>query len=816
MKLSSKNIQLLLSLIILLGVVLFASSSCSNTKYIPSNKSILVKNKIQIKHIDAKKDRRPIADETAVIPIQKPNKNIFGVFRLKLWMYNSVDITKANPKYKAKIKAKALQNKQAYDSFALRKFNYWVKYTLGEAPVYFDSNTIVESKKLLLNYFNNKGYYYKSIETSFATKNKRTTVTYSIKLEEPFKIYDVVFPTGNKLTDQIIRDGKNATLLKFGNYIDVSTLKAERDRIANDLRNRGYYTVTRDNITFDLDTTFDYKKVNIRIVVNRPDSNDFKLYTLNNIYVYPNYTLSNINKLGYYDTIRFKGIDFISDIHKFKPKRLSEFIFLHEGHKYNQELYQLTLQRLSNVGVFKFASIEYKLTPNEPDSNKLDASIFLTPGKRQSFAFDLNQDYKTNGTSDKTVAGFMGSGVSFSYRNKNINKNAGLFTFTIFASLQYTLSKKDSTISKANNFGIIDIGAELAYSENRFIIPFRLKKQSLRSNPKTRFSVSYNYQKRFNYFTLHRFNLKYGYDWFSTPRLHQYLNIADVSVLNIPPGSISDAFRLSLENNPIQKLNFSDGIIPASNYTLQYLGQKTSSDYKFINYMFNVELAGNIVHGIAWLANRKNNPNEVYSIFKTKYFQYVKFESDLRFYFINEDKSALVGRFFAGVGIPYGNRDVMPYIKQFSIGGPNSIRAFRPFTVGPGATPVNRNVNVLQLGDIKLEANIEYRFGLYKWFKGALFADAGNIWNMRRLASLPQGHFQFNRFYKEIALGTGVGVRADFQFFVIRFDVGFSLYDPVYEEGERWQLSSYRIGNKKRGIKTNIPYNINLAIGYPF
>ncbi|MEI6310965.1 MAG: BamA/TamA family outer membrane protein [Bacteroidota bacterium] len=795
--------------------IVISIASCSNIKNVPDNKSLLIQNKIKIKHTDAKKDRRPLQDEVYVIPVQKPNKSIFNFFRLKLWLYNVVNEKTANKKYKEKLKRIAYANHQTYDSLAMRKFNYWVKYTLGEPPVYFDSLAIPETKKLLVNYFNNKGYYYKTITTSYKTVNKRTTVSYDIKVEEPFKVYDLYYPNGNSEVEKIIQNNKKNSYFVFGDYFDVANIKLERDRLANDLRNKGYYDITRENFTFDLDTSFDYKKINLRLVINKPDSTEFKKYTLRNIYVYPNFTISNINRLGYNDTIRNKGLDYISDIHKFKPKRLSEFIFLREGDVYSQELYQLSLQRLTNLGVFKFTNIEFVQASNAADNNQLDVFVYLTPSKKQSFSIDLDQNYTTNGSSDKTLAGFLGSGISFSYKNKNLTRNADQFSVTTSAALQYSITKKDS-ISQNNSFGLIDIGIEFAYSQNRFLIPFKLKKLSLRSNPKSRVSLSYNYQKRFNYFTLNKFNFKYGYDWFSTPRLHNYLNIADLSVLVIPPKSISDDFKASLEDNPIQKLSFSDGIIPASSYTLVYLGQKSTTDYRYMNYLFNVEIAGNVVNGVAWLANRNKPSTGSYTIFNTKYYQYVKFESDLKFYFVNEDKSALIGRLYGGIGIPYGNSSVMPYVKQFSMGGPNSIRAFKPFTLGPGSTLVDKNKNVLQLGNIKIEANAEYRFGLYRWFKGALFVDAGNIWNLRRLPSQPEANFSLSRFYKEIAVGAGAGIRADFQFFVIRFDVGFRLYDPTFVENERWQLPYYKFGNKKTNTKAYLPFNLNLAIGYPF
>jgi outer membrane protein assembly factor BamA len=613
--------------------------------------------------------------------------------------------------------------------------------------------------------------------------------------------------------ENIISDHKKNSFLKFGNPFDVATLKLERDRIANDFRDEGYYDLTRENIGFVLDTSYDTKKINIDVLLNNNDSSRFKVYTIQNIYVYSNYNLNNINKIGYDDTVLIKNMAFIANEQRFSPKRLTEFIFIRSGDKYSEEHFQQTQKRLINLGVFKFTTIEYSLVYRDSTTGVLDCYIYLTPSKKQSFSIDYDQNYNVSNQQDILSRNRIGSALNFTYKNKNLSKNADLFSVTVSAGLQFNTARDTNNI-RQSVVQTIDAGVELSYAQNRFIVPFKIKRLSYKSNPRTIFSVGYNFQKRIDYFLLNKINAKYGFEWRSSERIRHAFNIMDVSILSFK--NPQQAFLDLLQTRPSTRLSFNDGLIPASNYTLLFNGQKNSDDYRFINDIFGFEIAGNILHGIESLARRNNGDQLPYKLLGVRYFQYIKVENDLRIYFVNQDKSALIARLFVGIGIPYGNVNVLPYVRQYSVGGGNSLRAFRPNVVGPGSysdeLTIANSPNSLQLGDMKLEANLEYRFNMYKWFKGAVFADAGNVWNIRKKAELPNGEFNINRFYKEIAVGLGAGIRADFQFFVIRFDVGFPLYDPRYPEDERL----VQFSKKPYNTRGYFPLNINLGIGYPF
>lgn len=784
-------------------VVILFLYSCSNTKNLSSDKSLLVKNKIIIKQKDGFKERRPIVDEIAVIPTQKPNKSILGGVRIKLWLYNKVDSAKTF--------------KWAYsdrDSFRVnKKFNSWLKYKMGEAPVLFDSTTLPQNKRLIENYLTNKGYFYKNVDISYTTQAKRTTVNYKLNLEAPFTIFNVKFPPPANDPEEIIATNRKNSFLKFGNALDIATLKLERDRIADDFRNKGYYDITRENIYFNFDTSYDKKKVNIDVIVNKTDSLEFKVYQIRNIYVYSNYSLNNINKIGYNDTTLFKDMAFITDVEKFNPKQLTEFIFIRSGEKYSQELFQLTQKRLINLGVFKFTTIEYSVVSSDSAEDLLDCFIYLTPAKRQAFSIDYDQSYNVSNQQNALSRNRIGSSLNFTYKNKNLSKKADLLAVTLSGGVQFNTARDINNV-RQSVVQTIDAGIEVNYSQNRFLVPFKIKRLSYNSNPKTIFSVGYNFQKRINFFLLHKVTARYGFEWRTKERIRHVFNLVDISLLGFQ--NKQPAFLKLLTDRPSARLSFTDGLIPATNYTLLFNGQKSPDDYRFVNNIFGIEIAGNLLHGIELLSHMNDNDARPYQLLGVKYFQYIKIENDLRLYLVNQDKSALIGRLFIGVGVPYGNVKDLPYVRQYSVGGGNSLRAFRPNVIGPGGSSDSFSrsnaVTSLQLGDMKLELNLEYRFNLYRWFKGAIFADAGNVWNVRKKPELKNAEFNINRFYKEIAIGVGAGIRADFQFFVIRFDSGFPLYDPRYAENERL----VQFSKKPFGTKGYFPINFNLGIGYPF
>ena len=439
--------------LVLGSVILF--SSCSNTKYLSANESLLTQNIVKITDRDEVKDKRALRDEIAAIPTQKPNRKLLGLARVKLTCYNSIDTQQVK-----------------------RKFYNWFKYKLGEAPVVFDTTSMEQSVVLIKNYLFNKGYFQNSVKSSIQTKKQKTKVLYSIEYTSPYMLWDVFFPDDSSRTSQITRQNQNKTLLKFNTPFDISILKAELDRITADLRNKGFYYINKESVHFDLDTSHIERKIDVYIRIRPPaDSGVHKIASIQNVFVYPNYSLDVNGMSRFTDTFISRNLTYIYDSKKFSERTLSDFIFLRPGQLYSQERQIQSVKRLVNLGVFKFVNIDVK-DVGDSLQPRLNMFIYLTPSKRQSYAFSFEQNYSN--------LGLLSSGLNFSYKNKNLTKRADLFQVTLNGSVQFSLKKELRQISL---IFLADYGVEFAYQQNRFLMPVPIRRFSYNSNPKTRISV---------------------------------------------------------------------------------------------------------------------------------------------------------------------------------------------------------------------------------------------------------------------------------------------------------------------------------------
>ena len=372
----------------------------------------------------------------------------------------------------------------------------------------------------------------------------------------------------------------------------------------------------------------------------------------------------------------------------------------------------------------------------------------------------------------------------------------------------------------------VTAAASVTYYMNKFLIPFRTKLFSPNANPKTRFNVSYNFDYQFDFdqtgqnvvflYQLHNFNASFGYEWNKGREQHHLLNPIAVDFFLLP--KVGQAFVSRLDSNLPLKSSFQEQVIIGPNYTFTYNNSKTNSDWKYMKLRISLETAGNLIDGIFKAASGSSEHDSVYQIANRPFSQFFRAEVDWSNFLKMNNHSQFCIRTYAGVGVPYGNSISLPFIKQFFVGGPNSLRGFQIREVGPGAyvpdtlvfnprTGQKSNVGFFnQTGDIKLESNVEIRFDIYKFLKGAIFADAGNVWTLVKDA-VPNGQFDFRTFWSQFAVDAGAGLRMDFNYFVIRFDYGFPLRDPRRIFGQRWQFDN-GVAFKNGALQ--------LAIGYPF
>ncbi len=775
-----------LELACMLGLLVFFSR-CNVSKHLSEGESLLVKNKFILQTKAPASEKEKMREDFAKITAQKPNKKFLGIMPFRLWMYNNATHAKK-----------------------LTKFRQWIIDKVGEAPVLFDSTQLTRSERQLETYLFNFGYFHNDVTDTFITKKKRTTIVYTVKTATPWKIGDVELPKGHNDCDSLVRIRRENTFLRKGDRFDITNLKSERDRIETVLRNSGYFFFNREYITFDLDSSTQSQQVNIKIAINQLlDSTQHQQYRINQIYVISDYTPDVLNDTLHRDTITVGEYHFISHHENFKKGVLMDAIFFRKGDLYSKEKELRTINRFSLLGVFKFISMDYNVS--NTDSHFLNSHIYLTPAKRQEIS--------AGGDVNVTNEGYFGLQGTISYKNKNLSKHADQFLFDATGGVQLRFSKKEQVKVISGT-----ASTNFTYYLNRFLVPFKAKAFARNTNPKTKINVNYTFEHRFDFdpagdvtflYQLHHFSFSFGYEWNENPMKRHLFNPITVSFYLIPKRGSEFTRRLDL--NPILKSSFEEQVIIGPNYTFAFSNQKTNRDKAFMSFRTNIETAGNIIYAGYRLANLKNDHDSVYLIAKRPFSQYFRIDGDWRNTVRMNNHSAFAIRTYAGIGVPYGNSSALPFVKQFFAGGPNSLRGFQIREIGPGGyvdtSSFNRETGEKthvgffnQTGDIKLEANAEIRFDIYKWFKGALFVDAGNVWTIRK-DTRQYGEFNFKRFWSEFAVDAGAGLRFDFNYFVVRFDYGFPLRDPRRVEGKRWQFENgYAFKNGQ----------FQLAIGYPF
>ncbi len=765
--------------------------SCKVAKNLPEGKSLLVRNKFAIpKKVMPVLERDKIKNDFAAIAAQKPNRKFLGILPFRMWLYNS-----------------------AAHSKKLTRFKQWIIDKVGEPPVVLDTALTEKTVRLYENYMFNFGYFYATVTDTIVTKKKRTVVTYRLHNGPVWNIGTVEYVVGKYKCDSLVYNTKKASLLKTGERFDIANLKNERDRIEGLLRNSGFYYFNREYVSFELDTISKTKSVNIKVNIIPPsDSTRHEQYRLNNFYITTDFASEILNDTMRRDTLVTGDSSEYYVISKktiLRKRILADAIFMKRGQLYNRNREIRTINRLSLLGIFKFITVDFTKAKGR-DGNYLDCIVSLTPAKRQSISGTIEANV--------TNEGLFGTAASISYKNKNLSKRADQFLVDASAGVQVKFSKAKKVQIITSN-----INSSFTYYLNRFLFPFKIPRFTQNTRPKTRLNIGYNFEHRFDFDTsgnvvflyqLHNFTASFGYEWNKNVTMLHLLNPITITFYLLPKTGAE--FKRRLDSIPILKSSYEEQIIIGPNYTFVYNNQRTQKDRRYMYFKMNLETAGNIIYGGFKLANLHSAHDSIYYIFKKPFSQYFRVEGDWRNYFRIRNHGLFAIRTTAGIGVPYGNSYALPFIKQFFVGGPNSLRGFLIREVGPGGyvdstaynpeTGEKRNIGFFnQTGDIKLELNAEFRFDIYKWLKGALFVDAGNVWTLRK-DNRENGNFEFNRFWKEFAIDAGAGLRLDFNFFVIRFDYGFPLRDPRKEENNRWlfQNAQFRKGQ------------FQLAIGYPF
>ena len=749
-------------------------AACTGTKNLPKGEKLYTGAEIKLESAEKvnKKFIKTVA-QAGVRPA--PNKKFLGM-RPKLWMYNV-----AGEEPKTKIKK-------------------WLKKT-GEAPVLMRNVKPGVTASIIDAKLFNIGIFKSFTESKIVEKKHTFKVIYTSHVHKPFVVKELTYAVSDDSISRLILSEKDKSVIIPGEDYNLDKLKIERMRIDALLKNNGYFYFNSDYLLFKADTS----NVNLDVAfkLTLKDSipqNAITVYRINNVYVNQNYSLNERRTNTSNDTVRFESVVFVGKETqmKIKPKVILESIYLRKPEVFSRQNHIITLNRLMSMGNFKLVQVNF-LEKDSKATGLLDVNILMTPLPKRTFRAGIDLVSKSNN--------FMGPRMNLSLLNRNTFDGAELLNLSLAGSFEAQLSGNDK------NLFSYSWNPQLELTYPRFLLPFNLKRTGSIYIPKTHFLLSYNYLKRVSYFDMRTFQFVFGYKWKENIRKEHELNPIDVSYTTV--GNKSAAFDALVNPNPFLKKSYEEKFIAGGTYSFTYNEQMIAD--KKAQYFFHLssELAGNLFSLARIISGSKVSAENPATIAGSVYSQFAKISVDGRFYYNFRDKNKLAMRFFAGVARTYGNSSVLPYSKQFFSGGPNSIRAFHINSLGPGIYEQKLDtIGFLQLGgDLKLEMNTEYRFGIMRYLKGALFVDAGNVWLLKSNPENIGTPFVFSNFLNEIAVGAGVGLRVDVSFFILRFDLAMPLRIPWLEENHRWVMNEINFGSSAWRGKNLI---LNIAIGYPF
>ena len=844
-----------LSIILLFIIIARCFTSCDAVKRVTEDEHLLINNTVRVN------DKKNNSEAINSLLYQKPNRKILG-FPLRLHIYNTARPNRdslfeawLNKKPKRQERLKNIYSQKQVDKIEQTAlgFNQWLK-TTGEAPVVIDSEKTKKTVNRLQSYYINNGWF--DVKTDYDVnkkENKRAEVEYQIETGKAFLIDSISSQIGTPVIDTLYKKIKTNSLIKKGEQYQTINFENERDRISTELRNLGIYHFNQDYVTFEIDTIGTNKKVNAGIqiqnrAIRTPDSTrrePFKVYYINDVNIITDYTFENRGK-PFQDSIRYNGFKLYAyNKIKYRPKSITDAMFINPGRIFKDIDRTRTYRYINELRTFKYPNIEYVENPD----NTLTDTIRLTPLKKFTLGFSTHVS-----TSNIQTVGFS---LNPSLLIRNIFKGTETLEISAIGSIG---SSEDKNNPDDPFFDINEIGVDLKLTIPRIFSPFYTESIIPKyMSPSTRISLSTTSQTNigldkqtlvgtFNYNwypnskttdKLDLFNVQYvrnlnidnyfgvyqnsfsllnqiardvSYigpedDDLNIPNSNNLVNEADAFIdyvlnENTPP-EVSEAQLLTVNSINERKNRLTENnLILSSSFSYKNDERTNIFDNNFSIFRFKLEFAGNLLATASSLLGLEKDSNGRYELLNVAFSQYTKTELDYIKHWDLGGKNVLAMRSFLGIAVPYGNSTNIPFAKSFFAGGPNDNRAWTAYSLGPGSSETTNEFNEANL---KLALSIEQRFNIFENLNGAIFVDVGNIWNV--LDDVEDERATFSNFssLKDIAIGSGLGLRYDFSFFVFRFDVGFKTYDPSYRDENRW-FNDYNFSNAVYNIGINYPF----------
>ena len=845
-----------LSKLTILFLLLIFFEACKTINEIAGENYLLEKN------IILKNDEELINDPIRFLSLDKPNKRILGI-PFKLYLHEMASekpdsIFEEWLRRKSKRKKllnKILSSKQVNEIKRYKSsFNKWLKKN-GEAPVFIDSSTIANNIERFKQYFKNKGFFNTHVEVKKRLlPNQKGIVQYLIQTDNQYTIESIREEINSPALDSLYNLSFKNRLLKKGDPFNINTFEAERNRLINYFRNNGVYNFQQNNIQFTaaIDSSGIDTKIPVLVEISnlQKRENDtlkkvqYQIHKVKEINLYIDSASKLTQNTVFTDSITYKDFKvFYKEKLKYKPKALEEVVFIEKNKPYSDYSRILTYRYISNLKNFKYPSIIFKPIGKTSD---LEANIFLSPKERFSMGFDL--DFSHSNIQD------FGFSLGSSFEIRNIFRGAEVLEVSIKNTLG---SSSDIASLESQLFNLYELGADTQLKFPRIIFPVNLDELIPKTmNPST--SINFNatlqqnigldkqyfganYQLNWEPNKLAKLNLKIiDLEFINNQNISNYFNVYRNSYdrlneigkqvnsnpnhfdtngnLIIPEGAnnfiaevLNNQTSLTKENNSYQDINLvkerqdrltTNNLILGSSFGIYYNSQQNLLDETFFQFQWKLSLIGSLLNEILKSSRTEKNINGQYEIAGVTPSQFIKTEINYIKHWQLYENTVLAFRAFSGVAIPFGNANSIPFSRSYFSGGSNDIRGWRAYKLGPGSS---NNMNEFNEANFKLTLNLEYRFPFIGKMNGALFIDAGNIWNV--LDNISDSAYRFEGFkdLNEIAIGTGFGIRYDFDFFVLRLDTGFKTYNPALPRASRWQT--------KYSIKEAV---FNIGINYPF
>lgn len=831
-------------------------AACNTLKRVPKSKRLLTKSEILVN------DKKINTEEVSALVYQKPNTSILG-FHLRLHLYNW-----ANLKHDSIYKAKFVKNPKKYKrmsrllsakqvnrlghSFWYEGIHEFLRKT-GEAPVILDKKSTEKSLQRLKSHYFNRGFFdVKATYEVDSSQTRKAKIKYIVQTGKPYIIDTLKTTILTPALDSLYKKSAANSIIKTGKIYKTSDLEDEKSRITTQFRNNGGYNFQPTNVSFDIDTLNGNHKANINLKIDNYSYNDgdsiktrpFHLYKISEVNIHTDFNAKDTVEVAEKKTT-FQNFNLFSKGKlKYRPKAITDAVFVAPGSYYSDLRSNLTTRYLSNLKVFNYPSIRYRQNPADSLGQSLIADIYLT--QREKFSFGYGIDFTHSNIQDFGISGTLSFGI------KNVFNGAETFEIATRGNIG---SSKDLANPDNRFFNVSDYGIDMKLNFPRIFMFFNTEKIIPKSMiPSTSVTMGFSKQKNIG-LDKENFTGAMTYTWTPRRTTTMRFDLFNIQyVKNVNPGNYFNVYQSSYValndlavkynanpayfnsdnelyvpsginsfvtdinngtitattadqktiNNIIERANrlTENNLIFASNISLSKTTKSDIYDESFHVFRTKFESAGNFLSLLANLSKQTGGQDASKTIFEVAYSQYLKGELEYIKHWDMKNKKVLAFRSFVGMAVPYGNSKSIPFSRSYFAGGTNDNRAWQAYSLGPGS---RSSLNDFNEANLKIAISSEFRFNFFERFNGALFVDSGNIWNVLDNVEDEKSVFEGFKSLQDLAVGSGFGLRYDATFFVFRIDFGFKTYNPAETANKKW-FRDYNFANSVLNIGINYPF----------